>query len=88
MNSIQKTAKSMIQDEGTISFIIELLEDPDDARHNLKPEMDAIKDSATECLEQIKQLTSRFTYWFFVICHLKNCALTQGGRYRPVSTLF
>lgn len=80
MNTIKATATGMIAEEGAIAYIIDLLEDPEDARHNLKPEIQAIRDTAKKCLDNAKGITSKFQYWHLVICHLKQTSLSKRGR--------
>ena len=80
MNTIQATARSLIAEEGSICAIIELLEDPEDARYNLKPEIEALKKSAKKCLDNAQSITSKFAYWHFVIMHLKKDSLDGIGR--------
>ncbi len=80
MNTIQATARSLIAEEGSIGAIIDLLEDPEDARFNLKPEIESIKKSAKKCLENAEAITSKFAYWHLVIMHLKQTSLTKRGR--------
>lgn len=41
----------MMTTEGSIAYILELLEDPGDARYNLNPEIEAIRKTARKCLE-------------------------------------
>jgi hypothetical protein len=79
MNTIRATARGMIAEEGAIAYIIDLLEDPEDARYNLKPEINAIRGSAKKCLQQAEAITSKFQYWHLVICHLKETSLTKRG---------
>lgn len=43
MNSLRVTTESMIEDSGSIGYIMELLEDHEDAKDNLKPEIDRVQ---------------------------------------------
>jgi hypothetical protein len=70
----------MIEEEGSIGYIIDLLEDPEDARYNLKPELEAVKKTAKKCLDAAKAITSKFEYWYLVIIHLKQTGLTKKGK--------
>jgi hypothetical protein len=79
MNTIRATARGMIAEEGAIAYIIDLLEDPEDARYNLKPEIKAIRETAKKCLQNAEAITSKFQYWHLVICHLKQTSLTKRG---------
>ncbi|OCL11172.1 hypothetical protein AOQ84DRAFT_287772 [Glonium stellatum] len=79
MNNIRATARGMIAEEGTIAYIIDLLEDPEGARYNLKPEIKALRDSAKKCLENSQAVASKFQYWHLVICHLKQTSLSKRG---------
>ncbi|MCJ1359906.1 MAG: hypothetical protein MMC33_009909 [Icmadophila ericetorum] len=79
MNNIRGTARGMIAEEGTIAYNIDLLEDPEDARYNLKPEIKAIRDSARKCLENAQAVTPKFQYWHLVICHLRQTSLSKCG---------
>ncbi|SPJ91048.1 uncharacterized protein FTOL_13450 [Fusarium torulosum] len=79
MNTIRATAQSMIAVEGSIAYIIDLLEDPEDARYNLKPEIDAIKKTANKCLRSAEAITKKFEYWYMVILHLHQTSLSKKG---------
>jgi hypothetical protein len=79
MNTIRATARGMIAEEGAIAYIVDLLEDPEDARYNLKPEINAIRGTAKKCLQQAEAITSKFQYWHLVICHLRQTSLTKRG---------
>lgn len=79
MATIRATAKSLIAEEGSIGYIIDLLEDPEDAKFNLGPEIASVQKSATKCLETAKAVTGKFEYWYLVITHLKQTSLTQKG---------
>lgn len=71
----------MISEQGNIGYIIDLLENPEDARYNLKSEMEALKEMAQTCLETANVITAKFEYWSLVIWHLKKSSLIQGGRH-------
>jgi hypothetical protein len=79
MNTIRATAQSMIAVEGSIAHIIDLLEDPEDARYNLKPEIDSIKRTANKCLQSAEAITKKFEYWYLVILHLHQTSLSKKG---------
>jgi septal ring factor EnvC (AmiA/AmiB activator) len=79
MNSLRSISKTIISDRGRISFIIDLLEDIEDARDNLKPEMDALAKSAKDCQINAEEIGKRFEYWESVIIHLKQCSLSHKG---------
>lgn len=84
MNVIRSTALRMTATEGSIAYILELLEDPEDARYNLKPEMETIKKTAQKCLENAQQITAKFKYWHCVILHLKKTSLSKRGKFRSI----
>lgn len=79
MNTIRATAESMISADGSIAYIVDLLEDPEDARYNLKPEIDAIKKTANKCLRNAESITEKFKYWYLVILHLHQTSLSKKG---------
>jgi hypothetical protein len=81
MATIRATARSMIAEEGSIGYIIDLLEDLEDARHNLKPEIEALKQTAKKCLESATAITAKFEYWYLVIIHLRQTSLSKRGKY-------
>ena len=83
MNSIRATAQSMIAPEGSIACIVDLLEDPEDARYNLKPEIEAVKKTANKCLQSAKGITEKFEYWHLVIMHLHQTSLSKRGMAQP-----
>ncbi|KAK0750953.1 hypothetical protein B0T18DRAFT_485660 [Schizothecium vesticola] len=79
MATIRATARSLTAEQGSIGYIIDLLEDPDTARYDLKAEIDAVTASATKCHEAAKAITAKFQYWHLVITHLKQVSLTKKG---------
>jgi hypothetical protein len=79
MSTIRATARSMIAEQGSIGYIIDLLEDPEDARYNLKPEIEALKKTANKCLASATAITAKFEYWYLVIIHLKKTSLSKRG---------
>lgn len=79
MNTLNGVARSMIDENGSIGYIVDLLEDPEDARYNLKPEIDQIRETAEDCLKNAKAITSKFEYWHRVIIHLKQTSLSRRG---------
>jgi hypothetical protein len=80
MNKINSVARTMMEDGGGISYIVELLEDPEDAKFNLKPEMEEVKNTATDCRENCEEIKKKFEYWQLVINHLGQIALDLRGR--------
>lgn len=74
------TARGLVAEDGSIGYIIDLLEDPEDAKYNLKPEMDALKKTAEKCLHSAQQITAKFAYWHLVIIHLKQVALSRRSK--------
>ncbi|KAK4207742.1 hypothetical protein QBC37DRAFT_298078 [Rhypophila decipiens] len=80
MSIIRSTALRMITTEGSIAYILELLENPEDARYNLKPEIEAIRKTAQKCLENAQLITAKFRYWHLVIMHLKQTSLSRKGQ--------
>jgi hypothetical protein len=79
MYKINRIAESMMEEGGGIGYVIELLEDPDDAVDNLKPAMEEIQTTAKECRENCQEITKRFEYWHAVINHLSTTALDLHG---------
>lgn len=79
MTAIRSIALRMIEPEGSIAYILELLNDPEDAQYNLKPEIAAIKKTAQKCLENSQQINQKFRYWYLVIMHLKETSLSKKG---------
>ncbi|OAL46817.1 hypothetical protein IQ07DRAFT_682939 [Pyrenochaeta sp. DS3sAY3a] len=75
MQKISVVSRSMMKDGGRLSYIVELLEDAEDAKYNLKPEMELLKKQATECSEECELIQKKFEYWHFVINHLSKNAL-------------
>lgn len=81
MNTIRATARTLIDEEGSIGYILDLLEDLEDARFNLKPELEAVKSKAAKCLESAKAMTAKFEYWHLLIMHLSQTSLhTQSKK--------
>jgi len=87
MATIRATARSLTAEQGSIGYIIDLLEDPDTARYDLKAEIDALTASATRCHEAAKSITAKFQYWHLIIAHLKQVSLTKKGK-QPLDSLF
>ncbi|KAK4154187.1 hypothetical protein C8A00DRAFT_33012 [Chaetomidium leptoderma] len=79
MDYIRKVASTLIKKDGQIENILEMLEDIEDARVNLLPDMAAVKKSTKTCLERVQRLTEDFQYWYWVICCLKNNVLNSQG---------
>jgi hypothetical protein len=65
MSTIAATAQRMIGEQGSIGYIIDLLEDPEDARYDLKP----------------IEIKAKFEYWYLVLIHLKNTSFSKRGTY-------
>jgi hypothetical protein len=81
MNKINTVARSMMEDGGSVSYIVELLEDPQDARNNLKPEMEEVRKTAVDCREECQDIKKKFEYWQLVINHLSLTALDLRGKF-------
>lgn len=81
MNKIKSITTSMMADGGKISYIMELLEDPDDARFNLQPAMEDVQAKAAACGNEVTQIKEQFDYWHSVIYHLSTSALTITSKY-------
>ena len=81
MGSLRSVARSLIEEEGSIGYIIDLLEDPEDAKYNLKPEIDQVRETAGDCLKNAEAITKKFEYWHRVIIHLKQTSLSRRGVY-------
>jgi hypothetical protein len=81
MSTIAATAQRMIGEQGSIGYIIDLLEDPEDARYDLKPEIEALKETAKECLVSAIEIKAKFEYWYLVLIHLKNTSFSKRGTY-------
>ena len=79
MNSIRATAQSLTSEDGTIATILDLLEDPEDARLNLKSEIEAVKRLTNNCLQRAQSITSKFEYWYLLIIHLQKVSLHKFG---------
>ncbi|KAK3378761.1 hypothetical protein B0T24DRAFT_716473 [Lasiosphaeria ovina] len=76
MGAIHSMARALTDEKGSIANLVNFLEDPDDIRRNLKPEMDVIWASVSKCLGAAKAIVAKFHYWQLVITHLKKDALT------------
>jgi hypothetical protein len=81
MNKIKSITTSMMADGGKISYIMELLEDPEDAKFNLKPAMEDVKAKAASCGNEVRQIKDKFDYWYQVIHHLSTSALSMSGKF-------
>jgi hypothetical protein len=79
MDLIQRTSERMIQDDGSVAYIIELLEDLDEAKNNLLPEIKQVEESARLCLTNIKELYNKFEFWYWVIVCLRNNFIEGRG---------
>ncbi|KAH6869283.1 hypothetical protein B0T10DRAFT_594845 [Thelonectria olida] len=75
INKINSIARTMMEDGGSVSCIVELLEDPEDAKLNLKPELDGVKRTAVDCRKECEDVKKKFEYWHRVIIHLSQTAL-------------
>lgn len=79
MNDIGRIARNLISETGGIATIIELLEEPEEAKLYLKHEMQKVRSSTEKCLEKAESIASQFGYWHLVIMHLANCSLNASG---------
>jgi len=79
MEVIRRTTRALIAEDGNIATVVELLEDAEDARYNLKPEIAALKKAVAKCLTAAESITAKFEYWYLVIVHLKQSSLTRQG---------
>ncbi|KAH7088202.1 hypothetical protein FB567DRAFT_333287 [Paraphoma chrysanthemicola] len=75
MSKINSTAFSLMEDGGQLGYLIELLEDPEDAKRNLKPAMQELKAQAEKCGHEVAHIQKKFEYWHLVINHLGTNAL-------------
>ncbi|KIW00834.1 uncharacterized protein PV09_07594 [Verruconis gallopava] len=75
MHKISVVARSMMKDGGRLSYIVELLENEEDAKDNLKPEMELLKKQAADCSKECEEIQKKFEYWYYVINHLSANAL-------------
>lgn len=80
MDLIQSTASNMTMDNGTISYIIDLLEDPEAAESELMPTINEIEEATKQCKEEIRALCQGFEYWYWVICSLRTSAVERKGK--------
>ncbi|KAL2181910.1 uncharacterized protein P884DRAFT_274352 [Thermothelomyces heterothallicus CBS 202.75] len=85
MDYVHKAAISIIRNGGKVESILEMLENIEDARVNLKPEMQSVKRTAEISLERVRSLTENFQYWYWMICCLKNNVLESRGDRNPPS---
>ncbi|AEO57475.1 hypothetical protein MYCTH_49795 [Thermothelomyces thermophilus ATCC 42464] len=83
MDYVHKAAISIIRNGGKVESILEMLENIEDARVNLKPEMQSVKRTAEISLERVRSLTENFQYWYWMICCLKNNVLESRGDRTP-----
>jgi predicted transcriptional regulator len=75
MNKINAVARSMMEDGGSVTYIVQLLEDPEDAKYNLKPELEEVKKTAADCRKECEEMKKKFEYWQSVILHLGQTTL-------------
>ncbi|KAF2002202.1 hypothetical protein P154DRAFT_618630 [Amniculicola lignicola CBS 123094] len=80
MSYLNSIARGMVGEDGNLGYIVELLENPEDAKHDLKPEIDRIKAAATLCLQSAQGLGRNVWYWNLVMCHLKTSVQTLNGK--------
>ena len=81
MSYLESVSRSMIGEGGSIGYIVELLEDPEDARDNLGPEIQRIKDVANGCHINATEVVRKFNYWNLVICHLKKAVMSLNSKW-------
>ncbi|KJZ68254.1 hypothetical protein HIM_12358 [Hirsutella minnesotensis 3608] len=74
MNKLQSAARSIIAEGGTITYIIDLLNDVEDARKNLPGTIKKLATNAEIFKKDAQVITEKFDYWQKVIMHLdKSC---------------
>ncbi len=82
MDRIKTIAHSMIRNDGQVAYIIDLLEDMNEARMGLLPEIRRIEEVTQGCLTNLQELCKTFEYWYWLICCLKNNAVEVRGIYQ------
>ena len=81
MNKINSVARSMMDEGGSVTYIVQLLEDPEDAKYNLKPELEDVKKTAAECRKECEDIKKKFEYWLLVIYHLSKTTLDLQSKF-------
>ena len=79
LNKINSIARSVMADGGSISYIVELLEDPEDAIYNLKPELEEVGRTVQKFGKECEAIRSKFEYWQLVSMNLSQSALDVTG---------
>jgi hypothetical protein len=84
MNKIKSITTSMIAEGGKIGYIVELLENPVDARYYLKPAMEDVKAKAASCGNEVMQIKLKLDYWYRVVHHHSISALIISSEYHQI----
>lgn len=77
MKVIRQIAQRMIQPDGNISSIIRLLNDPEQARYNTKPQIDTLRESTQKCFDRAQQTVKRFDDWRLTTMDLHTTILSR-----------
>ena len=85
MNTIRIAGRGIVSDSGTLSYIIGLLEDEEDAKDNLRDQIARLEKTTSNCKEEADAITAKFDYWLRVIITLKQIFLAKKGK-RGTST--
>lgn len=89
MQKISAVSRTMVEDGGRLSYIVELLEGAEDAKYKMKPEMEMLKKQAAECSKECELMQKNFEHLYLLINHLSRNALDNIGRscelHNPVS---
>jgi hypothetical protein len=62
-----------------IATIIDLLNDPEEARYALRPEMDALKDSTERCQKEAETIQKQFDEWYHFVMSLHKALIDKQG---------
>ncbi|KAH8585713.1 hypothetical protein B0O99DRAFT_696204 [Bisporella sp. PMI_857] len=79
MSYLESVSRTMIGESGSIGYIVELLEDPEDAKVHLGPEIQRIKDVANGCYVNATEVVRKFNYWDLVICHIQKAVMNLNS---------
>ena len=79
MALVERTTHSMIQDDGDIAYLLELLDDPEEAELELMPAIEMFEKGVQQCVDGIKTLSDSFEYWYWVISCLRTAAFAARG---------
>ncbi|KAK6522728.1 hypothetical protein TWF281_002164 [Arthrobotrys megalospora] len=79
MNRLMNYGLEMTGTGGLIADILEIIEDPEEAKFSLRPAMESLEENAERCKDEAESIHAKFTKLLDFIMALENAAKEQAG---------